>query len=329
MAENTEGSNTHDRRAAVVFNPTKVDIDELKAAVAAEAAARDWKPTLWFETTAEDPGSGQTKDAIAAGASVIIAAGGDGTVRAVAEQLDGTDVAMAIVPAGTGNLLARNLGLPIDDVALSLQTAFDGRDRAIDLGRIEIRRPDSTLARHAFVVMAGLGLDAKMLEETDDDLKERIGWLAYVKAIATALRKTEQVRLRFALDGAQPRTMRAHTLIVGNCGTLTGNIQLLPEAAVDNGQLNIVILRPNSGLGWVQIIAKVVWENGVLHRVRGGPLRRTKEVHALKYLTGRELIVRLAEPEGIELDGDQFGQASAIKVTIVAGGLTVRVPRQS
>lgn len=329
MPEISESSNTADRHAAVVFNPTKVDVDELKLAIDAEAAAQDWGRTLWYETTADDPGSGQTKEALEAGASVVIAAGGDGTVRAVAEQLDGSDVPMAIVPAGTGNLLARNLGLPIDDVALSIDTVFGGENRAIDLGRIEIRRADSALARHAFVVMAGLGLDAKMLEETDDGLKEKIGWLAYAKAMATALRKTDQLRLQFALDGAQPSTVRAHTLIVGNCGTLTGNIQLMPDAVVDDGILDVVVMRPNSAFGWVQIIVKVVWENGVLRRIRGGHLLATKDVHALRYVKGRELTVRLTKPQAVELDGDHFGEANEIKVAVAAGGLVVRVPRQS
>src|SRR5450830_113316 len=143
-------------RAAVVFNPTKVDVEAMRAAAAKEPSTRGWAETLWFGTTAEDPGQGQTREALEAGASLIIVAGGDGTVRAAAEALDGSGAALAIVPSGRGNLLARNLKLTLDDLPHSIHTAFGGTDLAIDLARIEIRRPDESVTKHAFVVMAGL-----------------------------------------------------------------------------------------------------------------------------------------------------------------------------
>lgn len=320
-------SGTHGRRAAVVFNPTKVDEAAIRRAVEAEPSAADWAPTLWIETTAEDPGRGQAEKALAEGVDVVIAAGGDGTVRAVVEALAGTSVPLAILPTGTGNLLARNLGLPIDDPAASLRAAFTGSDRPIDAVRIDIRRPDDSTTHHVFVVMAGLGLDAKMLNRTNDELKARVGWLAYAHAIILALRDQRHLRLRFSLDGSKQQALRAHTLIVGNCGTLTGNIELLPDAAVDDGLLDLVVMRPEDVLGWLQIVGKVFWENGVLRRTPAGRLFATKDVHALRYLTGKELTVRLSEPEEIELDGDTIGHATAIKTWIDPGALNVRMPR--
>jgi diacylglycerol kinase family enzyme len=319
-------SNTDRGRAAVVFNPTKVDEAALRRAIDEEPAAKGWAPTLWIETTEEDPGRGQTEQAIAEGATLVMAAGGDGTVRAVVEGLAGTSVPLAILPAGTGNLLARNLDLTIDDLAESVRTAFAGSDRSIDVVRIDIRRPDETTAHHAFVVMAGLGLDAQMLTKTNEELKARVGWLAYAQAIVLALRDEHQLRLRFSLDGSRQRAVRAHTLIVGNCGTLTGNIELLPDAKVDDGLFDLVMMRPQDVLGWLQIVGKVFWENGVLRRTQVGRLFLTKDVHALRYLTGKELRVRLSKPEEIELDGDTLGLATAIRTWVDPGALTVRMP---
>ncbi|PPH34698.1 diacylglycerol/lipid kinase family protein [Rathayibacter rathayi] len=316
------------RRAALVYNPVKVDLDAVKAAVARAEAAAGWKETLWYETSVEDPGAGQTQQALDAGADVVIAAGGDGTVRVVAEALRGSGAALALLPSGTGNLLARNLNLTLDDIDNSLTVAFSGKDRAIDVGLIDIETSTGR-DRHAYVVMAGLGIDAKMLANTDDDLKKRVGWLAYVDALRKALLDKNQLEFRYRLDGAKTRKVRAHTIIVGNCGALPANILLLPDAAVDDGEFDIVLLRPEGFFGWAQIIFKVVWENGVLRRsgVVGTKLMGlTKEVSALRYVKGRDLTVRLEHMQEIELDGDAFGSTSAFRTWIEPGGLTVRVP---
>jgi diacylglycerol kinase family enzyme len=315
-------------RAALVYNPIKVDLEALKAAVTAEEKVAGWAETLWIETTAEDTGQGQTRQALDEKVDLVIAAGGDGTVRAVAEELSGSGVPLALLPSGTGNLLARNLDLTLDDVPNALETAFRGKDRAIDLGVIRIRHEDDTVTQHAYLVMAGLGLDAKMLAATDDELKAKVGWLAYVKAIVQVLRDKNQLRMRYNLDGTGNRAVRAHTIMIGNCGSLPANILLLPDAAVDDGEFDIVILRPEGFIGWVQIMVKVFWENGVLRRNTVGRklMGLTKEVRALNYLKGRELVLRLQRPEEIELDGDGFGRAKALKTWIEKGGLTVRVP---
>jgi diacylglycerol kinase (ATP) len=167
--------------AAVVYNPIKVSIEAVKRVVREQESLAGWPPTLWFETTKEDAGQGMAKAALAAGATVIIAAGGDGTVRAVAEVVRGTDASLALLPSGTGNLLARNLNLTLNDLGHSIETAFTGQNRQIDMGLITIHRDGGTKDDHAYLVMAGLGLDAKMLANTDDGLKKRIGWLAYVR----------------------------------------------------------------------------------------------------------------------------------------------------
>ena len=316
----------HRRLAAVVYNPIKVDVEALKTAVAREESAAGWEETLWFETSVEDPGGKVTKEAVEAGATMIIAAGGDGTVRAVAEAMHDSDTRLALLPSGTGNLLARNLNLTLDDLDRSVKVAFAGTDRAMDVAVIDIEREDGEITKAAFLVMAGVGLDAKMLANTDDDLKKKIGWLAYVKAIFQALRDKNQLRLRYSVDGNEARSLRAHTIIVGNTGTLQANVLLLPEAVIDDGYFEIVLLRPEGVLGWIQIFVKVIWENGVLRRSKVGRLMMSKDVDALNYVKGRKLVVRFRRPEQIELDGDDFGKAVAFNARVRPGGLTVRVP---
>ena len=322
----TDPSPTSGGRAAVVYNPTKVDLDALRRVVAIEEERAGWQETMWVATTKDDPGRDAAQQALDADVQLVIAAGGDGTIRAVAEVVAGSAAPLALLPSGTGNLLARNLDLTIDDIDHSIRTAFTGRDRAVDTGVIDVRREDGTTSRHLFLVMAGIGLDAKMLAETDEDLKAKVGWLAYVGALARALRGSDRISMQFALDGRRSRQVHAHTVIVGNCGTLTANILLLPDAVIDDGIFDIVFLRPTSVVGWVQVFWKVLWENGVVRRIRGGDRFVTGEIRALNYLRGKQLTVKLSSPQEIELDGDPIGVTSGFRARVERGGLRVRVP---
>ena len=187
------------KRAAVVINPIKVDDPEIfKKDVCAALAAQGWGEPMWLETTPADPGSGQATEAARAGVDLVMAAGGDGTVTACAAGLAGQAVPLAILPAGTGNLLAFNLGIPLD-LAQALEVALTGVDRKIDLGNANGR---------PFVAMAGLGVDAKMLRSTSEAAKKRFGYAAYVAAV---LRHVADPPLRVAVrtDGGQPKKYSA------------------------------------------------------------------------------------------------------------------------
>ena len=318
------------RRAAVVFHPLKVDVAGLKSAVKAAEAQYGWGPSLWLETTPDDAGSGQAVSALEQDVDVVIAAGGDGTVRAVASSLRGTDTALAIVPAGTGNLLARNLELDLNPAHVkgAVEAAFSGKERDIDVGLITMTRANGDETDHTFLVMAGLGLDAKMIANTNPELKKRVGWLAYVESIGRSLRDKEVVRGRYRLDEDEERSLRVHTILVGNCGLLPGNVVLLPEAVVDDGKFEIVTLRPEGFGGWAQISFKIFWENGVLRRSSVGRkiIARSREVRTLRYLRGTDLTVTLEREQEFELDGDEFGKITGFHASVDAGSLVVRVP---
>ncbi|GAA1002220.1 diacylglycerol/lipid kinase family protein [Subtercola frigoramans] len=316
------------RTAAVIYNPTKVDLDALRDVVNRSAADAGWGETLWLETSVEDVGQGVTRQAVDLGVDLIIAAGGDGTVRAVAEALRGTAIPLALLPSGTGNLLARNLKLTLNDVPESVISAFTGVNRAIDLGVIDIERIDKTRDQHVFVVMAGMGIDAKMIANTDDDLKAKAGIAAYVGAITKSLRDPNELHLRFKLDNEPAKRATVHTVILGNCGSLPANILLMPDAVLDDGLLDLLLMRPGGVLGWIRVWAKVAWLNGIVRRTKAGKalVGEQKNDAELHYRTAKKFVVRLSRPEEIELDGDGFGKATAFNAWIEPGALTVRVP---
>ncbi|QNE35982.1 diacylglycerol/lipid kinase family protein [Leifsonia shinshuensis] len=316
---------------AVVCNPVRVDVRRVRAAVEARAAEEGDVELLWFETTPEDGGQGQTRQALERGATLVLAAGGDGTVRAVAEALRDQDATLGLLPGGTGNLLARNIGVPFTGLEEAVAVAFDGVTRRIDIGVATAARPDGGSSEHAFLVMAGIGFDARMIETTRPELKRRFGWLAYVESAFRSWPRSRKVRVRFAIDGESERSAHVSTILFANCGDLPGNMQLIPDSEVDDGLIDIAILQPVTVFGWLAIWRKVTWENRVLRKSALGRriIRFTdKAVRTrLSYLRGAGVAVELDDPEPFELDGDGFGEVIALGIAIDPQGLRVRVPR--
>lgn len=319
---------TRKPHAAVVYHPIKVDLRKLRRSVEKAEAAHLWGRTRWYATSEEDAGQSVTREALAKGASVVLAAGGDGTVRAVAEALRDSSVPIALLPSGTGNLLARNLDLGLSNLDASVDTAFTGAERSVDLGVARITREDGSTEEHVFLVMAGLGLDAKMIAKTNAKLKKAVGWLAYVDAGMRALPELAPVRLRYRLDGLPEKPLTAHTLIVGNCGSLPGGILLIPDAKPDDGILDIAALRPRGRFGWLRVWNKITWENGVLRRSAAGRMiiDLSTDVKDVTYFRGRRLGIALESPQEFQLDGDEFGTVTAVECFADAGALAVRVP---
>ena len=170
----------------------------------------------------------------------MIAAGGDGTVRCVAEVLAGTGTPMGLVPLGTGNLLARNLGVDITDPVSACYDVLNGSDKAIDVVKARLDHSDD---EQVFLVMAGLGYDAAIMADTVDALKDRMGWLAYVEA---GIRKLpgKPVKAKISVDGGEPVRRRIRSVMIGNCGRIMGGVEIFPDAKIDDGVLDLLILAP-------------------------------------------------------------------------------------
>jgi YegS/Rv2252/BmrU family lipid kinase len=292
-------------RAAVIVNPTKLDDSEsFRTRVRQIMDDHGWKDPLWLETTVDDPGQGQARSAVEAGADLVVACGGDGTVTACAEGVADTGVPLGIIPLGTGNLLARNVGLPMGlDEALAV--AIGDVQQAIDVGRVN---------GSLFVVMAGLGLDARMLSTTSDRLKKRLGWLAYA---ISAVRHLEDrpARVTVIADGGQRRRMRASALIVGNVGWLRGGLPLLPDARPDDGKLDAVVVAARGLTGWLAAFTDIL-----LRRPASSGLYR---------LQFAQLRVTLDREQPWELDGEVMGATRQLTVDAQPGGLLLRMPAKS
>jgi diacylglycerol kinase family enzyme len=177
------------RHAAVVYNPVKVPLDRVRRAVQAREREHGWGESRWYETSREDSGLRAAEEALAGGPAVVIVAGGDGTVRTVAEAVYESGTPLALIPAGTGNLLARNLHLPLNNVEGAVAAAFEGTTRAVDVAVAELEDENGVKRTHVFLVMAGIGLDAEMAENTSAWAKRRLAWFAYVTDRAVAPRQ--------------------------------------------------------------------------------------------------------------------------------------------
>jgi diacylglycerol kinase (ATP) len=319
-------------RAAVIYNPTKSGIDELRAAVARAERLQEFAPSLWIATAEDDPGKGMAIAAVRAGADLVIAAGGDGTVRSVAAGLRGTGIPLGLVPIGTGNLFARNLRIPVNDPADAVMLAFSGIDRAVDVLVADITRPDGSNESHASLVMAGIGIDAAMIAHTNPDLKRRVGWLAYVDAGLRAIPVSKPFRVVHRTDAGRLFRSRVSSILVANLGYLPGNIELIPDAEIDDGKLDVVVLQPRNVLGWLLIWRKVTWENRVLRKSALGrqfiDLTGGKRRSEILYSQGRVVDIEIeAAPEEFEIDGDEFGSVVSARFRVDPASLIVRVER--
>ncbi|MGP6172000.1 diacylglycerol/lipid kinase family protein [Microbacterium sp. A204] len=297
----------------IIWNPSKIDEDTLRSAVAAGLG----DDVRWWKTSEDDPGRGMAQEAVDAGCGTVIAVGGDGTVRAVAEALAGTDVAVGIVPQGTGNLLARNLAVPLDDIPAALERIRAGVDRRIDLGWVRFDDEDE----RAFAVMVGFGVDAQMLVETDDDLKDRAGWLAYVEAMGRAMAGTEMTDVTLTIDDGEPQEIRGHTLLIGNCGMVQGGVRLLPDAVLDDGRLDLLLVSSEGALQWLDTVRSVVWDNGIRRLLTRG--EEAISTDSTDHLSAERIRVGLSSPLAFEVDGEEVGEVSSFEVRVQAGALRV------
>lgn len=296
------------KRAAVIINPAKpVDFD-VRGLMAKHCADAGWDEPMWIETTKEDPGVGQAKEALSRGADIVIAAGGDGTVRCVAEVLSGTSTPMGLLPLGTGNLLARNLGMDVTDIEGAMAGALTGEERKIDVVRAVRSDPDK---EQHFLVMAGVGYDATIMADTNEDLKDKVGWLAYVDAGIRNL-PGKPVKARIVIDGKSVIHRRVRSVMVGNCGKVQGGLEIFPDAKVDDGLLDVVVLAPRGKLGWFSVVA------GMIGKGKG------KDT-SVEYFQGKEVEITLEHADDYQLDGDHEGDSRHVRMTMRPGALTVRM----
>jgi diacylglycerol kinase family enzyme len=291
-----------------VVNPTKIDDpDALRSRLATAADQYELGELQWVETTPENLGTSSAADAVESGASLVIACGGDGTVRAVVAGLINSGVPLGIMARGTGNLLARNLGIPLEDTA-ALGTVFGGRDRDVDVLDVSLGKG----RREVSTVMCGMGWDAAMMD-VSESVKARLGWGAYAVQAARTVRD-HPIRLRVQVDDGEEHTFYARTCLVANVGTLVGGIELLPESEPDDGMLEVLVFEPTTSVDYV----RSSW--GVLrgHSNEGDPSRTL--------LRGRKVVVTTHRARPRQIDGDLIDDGHGFIARVLPAALTVRVP---
>lgn len=295
------------RVAALVVNSTKADggTGSLRRTLTAAVAAAGWEP-LWLETTSADHGRGAAARALREGASLVLVYGGDGTVREVTGTMAGSGVPLGLLPAGSGNLLARALGVPVTDLGAALRIALHGRDRPIDVARVAGTDPVER-----FCVMGGVGLDAAMIRDAPERWKALLGWLAYLGAAVRNLgRPTVPMEIR--VDDGPPVRTRARSAVVANVALLPSGNSLLPDVRPDDGILDVAIIDGHGTAGWLGVVADAVGRRG-----------RFKDATVLR---GREIRITLGTPQPRELDGDLIAEDAELVVCAEPGALLVRVP---
>jgi len=312
--EGSDKPHTPRRLAAIIVNPTKFkDLDAVREQVTRGCLAAGWDQPLWAETTAQDPGTGQARQAVLDGATMVCPLGGDGTVRAVAAALVGTETPLGLLPGGTANLLARNLNLPTDSLDDALRVALTGQNKRIDVGRLTVDRSGEheRPEQHIFLIMAGIGFDAAIMADAPERLKKKVGPLAYTLSGAKNLRGP-QLKVRIKIDDKPELSRRARTVVIGNCGKITGGLVLMPQAEVDDGWLDALILSPVGVVGWVAVAGRVI-------------SKRRKGHERVDHHRLRSVAIRCDRPTALQVDGDTVGETRALSATVDPLALVVRV----
>lgn len=296
-------------QSAVIVNPTKFnDVNARRAQLELAVKQLGFDPPSWHLTSLEDFGAEHAKRLADEGCDLVLVWGGDGTVTAVAHGLNETGVPLGLLPAGTGNLLARNLDVPLSFPG-AVRVAYLGRDRIIDTIAVTLARGDTRTS----LVMTGMGWDAAMMN-VDDSLKDRIGWVAYAVQGLRRLRE-HPLRLRISVDGQSVQRYYGHSCLVANVGTLVAGLNLLPEAQPDDGRLEVLVLDPQSPLQW----ARTSWTVA-----RG---KSTDHDPSRTVLRGREVTVTTSSVKDRQIDGDVVEPGHGFTARVRPRSLHVRVPQ--
>lgn len=287
-------------KVAVVAHEKKVlggDVDDLRAAL----ADRGVTDPIWYQVPKSKKAPRKAKKALEKGAEVLLVWGGDGTVRRCLDAVAGSGVPIGILPAGSANLLAGNLGIA-EDLDAALETALHGSVRVLDVGVLNDER---------FAVMAGSGFDAVMVRDADDR-KDQLGRFAYILSGIKAMR-TNRVRTTIDVDGKRWFEGWTSCILVGNVGVATGGLVVFPDAQPDDGELEIGVVTADGPWEWAHVFVGLI-----RRKADRSPLVRTTR--------GRNLDVRLARDVPYEVDGGDRDPTDRLEIHVEPLAVAIRVP---
>ena len=314
---------------AFVINPSKPQAEQRKQHIQEFCEAKHLTQIEYIETQLDKDGRACALEALEHGADVVVAVGGDGTVRTVASALSGTGHALGIIPIGTGNLFARNMGVPVDDIDAALTVATSHGSRLVDMGRLTLLDHPEDDHGHAFLIIAGIGFDAAMIDDTNPELKANISWLAYfvggVKNLfAPKFRGTLTVT---SADGSTHtiKNLDFRTVMAGNCGQIP-MFSLMPAASYDDGLLDFEIIDTTGGiLGWANLFGDVVHQT-IIGKPEQNPLSTNSTIEQVQGVSAE---ITLEKPAKAQVDGDMLPETKHIRFSVDHRALIVRVPDAS
>jgi diacylglycerol kinase (ATP) len=257
---------------------------------------------LWYEVPKSRKAYARARQALDEGADLVFAWGGDGTVQRCVDALAGSGAELAILPAGTANLLATNLNVPTD-LAEAVRIGLNGRRFQLDTGQVN--------GEH-FAVMAGAGFDARMIDKADGAMKDRLGRVAYVW---TGARSTHAPRVKATVrvDGHRFFKGKVACVLLGNVGQIMGGIQVFQGSRPDDGRLELGVLTAKSSAQWAR----------TLGRVATGRAERSPFVQATQ---GTSFDIRFGKKLVYEIDGGTRPAVKRLKVRVRPASVTVCVP---
>lgn len=289
-------------RAAVVAHRGKTfggGLPELRRVLDAEGV----DDLLWFEVAKSRKAPPLVRRAVEQGAELVFAWGGDGMVQRCVDVLAGSDVALAVLPAGTANLFATNLKIPTD-LEGAVAVGLRGQRRRLDVG---------TFDGEKFAVMAGVGFDAQMIRGAGGgDLKTRLGRAAYVWSASTSLRK-KPFKARVKADGRTWYKGKASCILLGNLGELFGGVKVFEESRPDDGKLDVAVVTADGLIEWSRVLGRLA--SGKPSKSR---LARTTQARSVSVVLSRKV--------RYELDGGDRTKVKHFKAKAKAGAVTVCVP---
>jgi diacylglycerol kinase (ATP) len=289
-------------KVAVVAHSGKTfggGLPELRRVLAAEGVDEP----LWYEVPKSRKAPAQVRRALKNGADLVFAWGGDGMVQRCVDVLAGSNVGLAIIPAGTANLFAGNLGIP-KDIEGAVAVGLRGERRSLDVGRFNGER---------FAVMAGAGFDAAMIRDAGNGgLKERLGRVAYVWTGSKDVR-SKPFRAEIKVDGVGWFKGKASCILVGNVGKLFAGVEAFEDASPDDGKLELGVVTAEGLLEWGRVLARTA-----VGTPSKSPFAQTTKARSVKVKLNRKVLY--------ELDGGDRTKVKAFKVKVEPNAVSVCVP---
>ena len=326
LAQTLEKRRDDEVQYAFIVNPSKPQAEARRLHIQRFCEAKGLNRIRFYDTQLDKDGRVCALEALEDGADVVVAVGGDGTVRTVASAVSGTGHALGIIPIGTGNLFARNMGVPVDDIDAALTVATSHGSRLVDMGRLTLLDHPEDDHGHAFLIIAGIGFDALMIDDTDPELKKNISWLAYfvsgVKNLFAPKYKGNVTITSAEGSTHSTRGLTFRTFMAGNCGQIP-MFSLMPEASYDDGILDYEIIDTSGGLiGWANLFGDVLHQT-ITGKAQQSPLSTNSTVDQVQGVSAE---ITLERPVLAQVDGDMLPETKHIRFSVERQALCVRVP---